>query len=500
MRRLISVLALAGVLVSCSDDSAIPKEEAERIQATFRAGVASPDPWVRAETVRAIEIAGTTDLAPVVAPLMADSSPLVRGAALIALSRSDVGGALGPSVDALDGDDQQLRRTLYAELLGAAPPGKLRDDLIQHGLNNADVEVRRRAMHFGVIPRARAETDEAKLRRTRYPELSGLVDNEDPIIAGSALAFLESRGKLDRANAIIQTAQSGTNKGRRWALKVLAAAGAKRHLPVVKAIHDAAQPGTIRDEALLARLALGDAGVIDEAREVLKGASEEKARRTVIALGGVDDASAVRILRALRADGRASVRAAAFQAIAASGRSDAATFARGLRDKDPTVRASALRSLIRTHPTFLAGILEKELQPTGHPERIVVGLISVLHEIQLDGDIDELDKLENQITSLEDKLLPLMVHPSPAVRGGAAEILFHRKDPLSVYRSIGEPAREVQYALLDSLAQRPPEGMKLEEILARFEPYRDHELLAFRVISAAGTWAAYSREAGRSKP
>mgnify|MGYP002632857778 CR=1 FL=1 len=495
-------LCVAGVLAgaACSDDGTIPKEEDRAIRATFQQGLASPDPWVRAETVRAVELADSTDLAALLAPSVVDPSPLVRGAALIALSRSDVGGALGPSLEALGGDDQRLRRTLFAELLAAAPPGKLRDDLIHHGMTNADAEVRYRAMEYGIIPRVRATTDEAVLRRTLYPELSALVDDDDPEIAGLALRFLEERNRLDRATPLLETARSGTVKGRRWALKVIAATGAKRHLPAVRQIHDAAQPGSIRDEALLARLSLGDPTAVDGARVLLEGASEELVRRTVTALGNVEEQSSVRILRALRRDGRASVRSASFQALALTGRSDHKDFVRGLEDEEPDVRSMALRSVIRTHPTYLRAVLEKGLSTSGHPDRVVRGLLTVLHEIEVDGDADELDRLETQLTSLDDKLLPLMVHPNPAVRGGAAEILFRRDDPIAVFRSIGEPAVEVRYALLEALVKRPPGGGTLEQELEWFAPYRNHELIAVRVLAAAGVWRAYSRAAGRSKP
>ena len=494
------VACVCAVLIGCSDDSAIPKAEAEAIRAVIKEGLASPDPWMRAETIRAIELTHATELATLVAPAVADPDPLVRGAALIALSRSDVGGALGPAVDAIEGDDARLRRTLFAELLSAAPPGKLRDDLIQHGLTNADTEVRRRAVMFGVLPRVRAETDEARLRRTLYPELSTLVDDEDPEIAGAALRFLEERNRLDRARPVADMAKSGTVKGRRWALKVFAAAGARRHLATVQSIHQASEPGSIRDEALLARLSLGDAKVVDDARELLKGADEELAFRTVTALGNVDDTSAALILRVLRADGRPKVRAASFTALARTGRSEAKDFARGLKDEDPEVSAVALRLVSRTHPTYLRAVLEEGLSATGHPDRIVRALLTVLHEVIVDGDIDEYDLLETQLSTLDDKLLPLMVHPEPSVRAGAAEILFHRKDPLAVYRSIGDPAVEVQYALIDALASRPPESLDLEGLLERLTPYREHELIAFRVLSAAAVWVAYSRGAGSAEP
>jgi HEAT repeat protein len=500
MRWLWASLGVLVVLAGCSEDPVIPEEEERAMRAVFQEGLASSDPWVRAETVRAIEIAGSSDLAPLVAPSMADASPLVRGTALIALSRSDVGGALGPAVEALGGDDQRLRRTLFAELLAAAPEGKLRDDLIQHGLTNADREVRLRAVRFGVLPRVRMTTDEAVLRRTYYPELSTLVDDEDPEIAGLALHFLEERNKLDRAKPLLETATSGTVKGRRWALKVFAAAGLKRHLPAMRRIHEGAEPGTIRDEALLARLSLGDASAVDGARQLLSGATEERARRTVVALGNVKEASAVRILKALRSDGRASVRSASFAALAATERSDAKDFSRGLADEDPDVRSVALRSVIRTHPTFLRAVLEKGLASSGHPDRIVGSLLTVFHQIEVDGDADELDRLEAQLSSLEDKLLPLMVHPTPTVRAGAAEILFRAEDPTGAFRSIGEPADEVHYALLEALAKRPGKGATLEQELGGLTPYRTHSLLAFRVLAAAGVWGAYHRAAGRNSP
>jgi HEAT repeat protein len=289
-------------------------------------------------------------------------------------------------------------------------------------------------------------------------------------------------------------AAEGTEKGRRWALAVIAESGLKPLLPEARRIHLAEGDGPLASDALLARIALGDREVVMGARDLLKGADEGLSKRVVRALGSMDDADTMRLVRAMRNDARAPVRVEVIRALVRTGASTAKDFDAGLRDVDPRVRGSAVEALMERHPTYVAAVAARGLANAGEPARVLEALLSARHRMEMAGG--GRNNLRGQIATLEERLQQLISHPEPGVRGGAAELLFYCDDPIAAYQRIVDPTVEVQYALLSSLAERPPRGVDLDDALTTVERLRAHELLAVRVMANAAVWALYRSRAG----
>ena len=144
-----------------------------------------------------------------------------------------------------------------------------------------------------------------------------------------------------------------------------------------------------------------------------------------------------------------------------------------------------------THPTYVGGILAGELSGAGHPDRVMEVMLGVMHNVRLDADARELEKLDVQIEGVSDQLRTMTADKRPAVRAGAAELIFSRGDPIGQYQAMERPQPEVTYALLYTLARNPPADADLGDLLEVLAPFRDHEMPAVAMMANVAVWSAY---------
>lgn len=100
--------------------------------ALFRDNANDKDPGVRAASIRAIGIHGTPDDIPLLLTRLADEDPGVRTEAARSLQRIHSPEAVGPLLDALDGQKEQEAqvRVEAASALGQYPQGRVVESLI----------------------------------------------------------------------------------------------------------------------------------------------------------------------------------------------------------------------------------------------------------------------------------------------------------------------------------------------------------------------------------
>ncbi len=475
--------------VGCGEDQEIPKEEALRIEGVFRAGLRSPEPYMRAETVRAIGVTGSPKLSGLLVEALADETPLVRGSAALRLSRYDLDRAQSHIVGVLTGEDEWARRIVVREVLRGQGGDKLHDAVVSIALRSEDPVVRQRALEYGLIAQLNLEPDATRRDRELIPKLSEVVNDPDPVIAGLALSALHQQGHKARFQALLRETTTGSIKDQKRALRVLSEAhlpGTHEHLKELEGLGE----GKRRKEVLVGLTSLGEKAWMDELREELSGADAATTSHIIRALGRNDSHQALRIIRPYREDSRKEVRVWVYRSLGGNPNADASDFKRGLQDEDPEVAIEALRGLLKVAPTFTPTVARELLKDEVQRTRILQVLISALHAVEVDGHVEELDRLESQLQGLEEDLLGMLGDPAPFVRASAAELIFKRRDPMVLYETLKEPRVEVTYALLDALAKSPPAQAPLSH-LAFFKRFDDAELESLRIISAAGIWNAY---------
>ncbi len=484
------VCALA-LVAGCSDPTQLPDAEAQRIARVFEQGLKAPEPVLRADTVRVVGMAASPKMLPLLQMAVKDKHPVVRASAAVHLFPYQPDTTRDFFQQVFAGDEKEVAGLIAREAFSANTIGSLEDSMVGFALRSPTPEVRRRALEFGLIKRMELIKDKARLDRELLPLLSNAVDDELPQLAGKALRAMLDHGRRDRLEEIVHEAKRGGALGdRRRAIRILTYTrdeGLKDELESVVASNE----GSLKVDAEVALVAIGQARDLSTLRDALAGADEQTTLAILYALGHAPERDALRIIRPYRADSRVAVRLAAYKALANHPSADVVDFKRGLTDKDAEVAIAAVRGMVTSNPTAMSGSLREVLKNPRNAGRGLQVLISAAHRMEIDGDTDLLARLETQLKNLDEEILALVASEDPTARAAAAGLLFRREDPLAFYNTIEDPSVEATYALLESLARSPNPEAPLAN-LELFARYNNAELLSLRIISALGTWRAYA--------
>jgi len=495
-------LCLGAAGPGCGEPEEIPAEEAIRIRAIFERGLSSPDPYVRAETVRAIGQIGSPRLTDLLKGALSDDSRLVRLGATVELARLDPKAARSRMIDFVTDADPPVQLAALSELLRALPEGEQRDEVVRLGLQSTHDAVRHRAFDLGMAPRYRAAlaAEDDSLKRDLKDEISRLVDHPDPLLAGSALSLLVETGFVERGQPLLD----GARRGDLRAIRALGRAAIPGGLEAIT-VASASADKQVVIEAAVARVGLGDEAALDTVRQMLGAADPALTRRALMALGRSESSDGLRIIRPYRDDSRAEVRQATYRAMGLHKGARGDDFLRGLRDPDEAVVFAAMAGLCRSNPTWLSRALAEFVEGLDDPKSegrraaerqaraVLEGLISTLEELRLDGEEALIKAIDQQAATLDPSLLRFVAAQAPDTRVAAAELLFRGGDPRANFGRMKSPSPEVRFAYIDAMAWHPPADAPLVHLDLFHEV--EGEMTVMDVVAGAGVWNAYRTRA-----
>jgi HEAT repeat protein len=439
--------------------------------------------------VRAIGLTGSQELQALLRRAMGDPDPAVRYSAALLLLQAGQDDAKAALVQAMTSEEPRLRRAAARELIAPATPEALRVEFMTLGLRSHDPEVVRRAIEAGVLPLVQR----GSVDRALMAELVRLLGNSSPQVAALALKILQSRGRSDLVRATIEEARAGELAQRRHALRVLVELAEPSARSLFQELR-AREAGSLGEDALLGLVALGEVSSLDPVRGLLTGADEDTSLRVLRALRRNPSPEVPRLLRSYREDSRVAVRAQVYRSLAVHPHASGDDFKRGLVDEDPGVGAVAMRGLIQADPQALTLVLGALFAHPDHAGPAARALVSSLAVLRRDGPPSALASLRGTLQKLEPLLRRHLTHEDPSVRSVAAEVLFAREEPMSLYKEIEPPTVELTYALLRQMAMEPGQSpLEHDDWLAQLLGDRG-QLRSARVMAAAALWRAYLAE------
>ncbi|RVU46862.1 HEAT repeat domain-containing protein [Lujinxingia sediminis] len=501
--RTLIVMGLA-VVMACSPES-LREGEKETIDAILRSGLEmGDDPFVRAETLRALELIDDARVVELAEPLLDDSSPMVRVAALRLMILHDHPRARQEAMASYNRADDAEKRLIVATALELGSD-TLRRTMIGRALRAEDPRQRRMAFEAG--PYATVEAlqqagDETTLRRTALPELGGFVEDPDPDIAAMALARLTEAGQPDRAHAFIERfadakqplearldagrilVRSRSQMARETFAELLERAG----------VYDAETLGLPQRRidpqlvrvAALGLTALGDETYVANAQEYLRGAEVEPTIEVLSALATNPSDDAAVSLRIAMRDAREPVRRAAINLYAARDDAQPDALISAMRIDDFESRKLIAGQLVERFAQAWQETLSARLQNEEQAAETLRTLQMVLRTE---------NELELIVAPLTPRLEALAASSNAEVAALAAYLLL-RVDadgelPEAIRASTDPQTRQ---AYLEYLATSETPARYLDELRANlFE-----DLFVLRLFAAAGMWRAFPDQARTS--
>lgn len=505
---------LIGFGVGCRSD-ALSSAEQQTLEQIFRSGLEmQDDPYVRAETLRALELTGDPRFAELVRPLTADRDAVVRMAALRLMLRAEHPDAPQRALSIFSRADDD-ERSITLDIVLEYGPQTLQKTMLDRSLRSDYPRLRLRALQEGLfaqIDDASAVGDEQLLRHELLPELGRLIDDDDPQIAALALTKLIEAGQQERADRFIDRFldPNAPTEARLAAGQILVRARAEQARGAFESLLKEAGafdperlglPQRRADKrlirlAVLGLAALGDADFVRPAQDYGVNATTEETLELLEALGQNPSPDAAITLSSAMRDINAPVRR---RAIALYGQRDDALFANlqsamGRSDFEAQKLAAAI--LAERFPQEWQDYLRQRLNHE-NPERVehtlrtmqtllrteeelaviyplredleALATVSASTKEQAAQDADAAEQ-QNRIASLAAYLLFRI-----SDEGGLREVIRKNRDPQS------------RYTYLEYLATTDP--------LNHTAFFRDHlldDLFALRLMSAAGLASAFA--------
>lgn len=205
VRRWALLFLLLLVSVPGCKGERLTEDEEAVLEAIFRSGLEmSDDPYVRAETLRVMELTGDRRLGDWADPLTRDQDRMVRLAALrkLLLAGHDQAGRRALSLFTRGNAVEQYQ---VLEMVLRHGDEELQATMLERARRSGSGKIRLRALEAGLmeeVERAKREGDE-RLGAELLPELGRFVDDEDPEIAARALRALIDAGQTERAERFI---------------------------------------------------------------------------------------------------------------------------------------------------------------------------------------------------------------------------------------------------------------------------------------------------------
>lgn len=490
-------LLAAATLASGCDDERLDDAERAEVRRILQTGVdLEDDPYVRAETMRVLELVADPSLSDYAAGLVDDSSAMVRVAALrvlLAAGAEDIHRTTLLRFSRAQTDAERVAIIEAVDEYGAAP---LRQEITGRAVRSNSPRLRRLGFEMGLarrLERATEAGDTKRLERTLYPEIGRLVDHDDPRLAAAALRSLLDHDQAERAEPLIAllSDEGAAQADRVAAAQVLARArvpAAKQAFGAILADAKIEPKGEFvlpkkinRDLvrwATLGLVATGDDGFVRQAQGYLTKADVTQTVEVIEALAANGSAEALDSVEIAMQDARPKVR---YRAIALYGDHPKARIEpllSALRDADSDTQRRLAGVLATRFPKGFAEHLRGQLKDRG----LVPDVLELLR------DSIETDAQRKVLVELQDRLLEIAVGEREETASMAAFLLIQLSDEPKIKQIVEkETDPHTRYAYLEHLVRESP-----RQHVPFFRKNFYSDLYAIRLMSAAGFLRAFA--------
>ncbi len=523
-----ALLVVALVFSGCGPDELSDTEE-KLVRNIVLSGLEmEPDPYVRLETLQAIDIADDPVVARRAEALIRDPNPAVRVATVRTLLRSDhLDAPYNMVLRAYNNAESHDERYHLLDVGLADGDDTVRRALLERAERDASPRLRRRALEAGIladIDRAREAGDDSELTHELLPDLADYLDDDDPAIAARALRGLIDAGQPERADQFIEIFRDGdaSTDDRIRAGRILAQARVEAAREAFETLLDdtgADDPDElgvpeqpIDDELLRVTLvgmaAIGDPEYVRPVQEHLRDADRDETIAILEALSHNPAEDAAITLRTDIRGARADIRrnAVTFYGRHPEARTDVLFSA--LYEDDFSTRQASLEVLTDHFEQPWRDYLTERLAD-GDPE-VIEETLQMLQTLALGGErlgglepihdrlrelavTDELDvELDEDDFDDDADLDAIADEYRDTINHLAAAVLFSIADdidnPTQIIRA--DAPVETRVAYIEHLATNNPADHA--DIL------RDHlraDYFTLRLLAAAGLWNAFSETA-----
>lgn len=499
-RALIAIaLSLLLALPACSGEE-LKENERQEINRIISTGVGfEDDPFVRAETLRVLELLADPRLDAFARERVEDASPMVQVAALRALMATGNSEVERLALSSYGRGDAATRLAILHAAMEYGPES-LRKELFDQALRSKSLKLRKLAFEEGTLAevnRAVRDKDEQKLKVELIPRLSTLVDSEDFYIAAASLRKLRELGRKDRAEPLLakfKREDTSVEERVRLAriLRVADVAEAKEAFVALAREDDDDDAGELKlpikrveprlvRAATLGAVALGDESFVRPAQEYLKNANEEESIEVLEALARNTSKEATVSIKIAMMDARPTVRHLAIDLYGARADAEAKALINALRLEDQMARRKLANILVARFPDDWSRDLRLQLKAEERKD-IVLGLLR---------DVINSEKDRAILEPLQPQFLEISKEDKVERAATAAYLLLLSAPDNEEYQALLQKQSNVQtrYVFLEHLMRtRPRESAEI------FRRYFYDDLFALRLMSAAGLWRAFIQE------
>jgi hypothetical protein len=500
-----SLLCLSLALISCDGDLFKPEERSQALSLFRRGASFETDEYVRAETLRVLELVGDKRMVTVARERVEkDKSAMVRVTALRVLHTYQ---------------DEDADRLTIAEYNVASDEGRLvllamarefgRDELVKQlvgqALRSKNQLLKQRAFEYGPfqqLDEAAKNNDEQRLRKDLIPEVARLLTGDDTDLAGLALRRLVALGEENRADVFIKRFEDASRPApeRIQAGHILWRARVTRALPLFqaaiaasKATGDVQELGLPQDRqdtsllrvSIMGAVALGDESQLNAIQQYLKNAKEDDYIDVLEALAESPADEASISIKIAMSDSRLPIRRRAISLYGARPNAEARSLINAMRQADPLSRQMIAGILIRRFASQWGQELRLQLRADESAENT----LTLLREVLQGSDRDKA-----LLEPLLDDLTKLSKDASKPERSAQAAYLLLLNDPSSsdAIKLLRERSDDsTRYAFLELLMKT-----RAQENRTIFRAYAHDDHFAIRLMSSAGLWRGYEVKPG----
>lgn len=502
---MLAVSLCASVLMTSCKDEVIDDAQREEIFRVLRTGVdQSDDPYVRAETLRVLEIIADAELNRFAEPSLEDSEPMVRVAALRVLLATNHDEVRLKTLDAYGNAEGAERRAIMEAVLEYASP-PLRREVTGRALRQSDPALREMAFLQGPLARVDDAIEAGKtdfLNKTLLPELVPYLERDEGRLAALALERFLAAGQSERIETFTRDFQNTklSVDERADAGRVLVFAGAEGAREMFETLvedYDAAMaddslglPGkTSAPEllriAVLGAVAGGNTAMVDRAKNYMTNASTDETLEVLEALADNPSEDASISLRVAMQDSREDVRNRAIALYEARDDAVADALMKAQRSAPYATQRRIATVLIRDHAQTWVELLRSELKKASRRGQV----LNMLRDVIVDRE--EVDAI---LLPLESDLEAVLTETGEASTNTLAAYL------LAIIRGVDLEALdeldaqfddETRYAFLEfQMRTRPTHSQPL------FRKYFNADNYATRLMASAGLWRVAAAGAG----
>lgn len=495
MRLVLCIVSLMFVF-ACESENTIDEADREEIYRTFQTGVdQKEDPFVRAETLRVLEIVGDKNLNRFAEPLLKDDESMVSVAALRALLAAGHPEIRLRTLTAYtDADAAEKRAILEAVLEYGSPP--LKREITGRALRHKDELLREMAFREGQLARVDQAIEEGKteyLERTLLPELVQYLDRDQGVLGAMALRKFLNAGKTERIEPLVRDFENPrfSVEDRIKAGKMLVyarATGARPAFEKVVAKYDRVMkdeslgipaevvPPEMLRTAILGAVAAGNTELVPRAKEYLTNATIPESLEILEALAENPSEDAEISLRIAMQDARDDVRKRAIALYEARDGASVEALMKAQRGAPYATQRRIANVLIERYPDQWVKLLKEALNRTSDR----AGTLLLLRDVIITRDEVEMivapltDELDNIVKNGKDDDKTLAAYLMALVNGVDKESLGLLDQQFD---------DETRYAFLEfQMRTRPGDSQAL------FRKYFNADNYATRLMSAAGLW------------